>query len=313
MAISTRVIKGRIKSVQSTKKITKAMELVSAAKMRRAVHSVTGSRPYATLSWELIQELSSFIGSQPHPLMVARQEVKKILVFVVASDRGLCGGFNAQILKKTAQYISVMDTARVSVDVAAIGRRAEMFAKKMGWNLVASFPSKGNALTAADLIPVAKMAREGFLDATYDRVVMSYTDFISSLRQEPRIHQILPLGPELELGRAGEQPSVHHVSVHIEDDELVDDDAQYDSPYVFEPSPHLVLETMLPRLLEAQIYQALLESNASEHAARMLAMQSASKAANEFIEDLTFSFNQARQAGITREIAEISSGKVTLE
>lgn len=312
MAISTRVIKGRIKSAQSTKKITKAMELVSAAKMRRAVHSVTGSRPYATLSWELIQELSS-LGGATHPLMTARQEVRKILMFVTASDRGLCGGFNAQILKKTAQYIGVMTTARVAVDVVAIGRRAEMFSKKMGWNLIASFASKGNALTAADLLPMAKMARESFMDTTYDRVVISYTDFISSLRQEPRIRQILPLGPELELGRAGEQAPAHHLNAHVKADEMVDDKAEFDSPYVFEPSPQLVLETMLPRLLEAQIYQALLESNASEHAARMIAMQSASKAASEFIDDLTFSFNQARQAGITREIAEISSGKVTLE
>ncbi len=313
MAISTRVIKGRIKSAQSTKKITKAMELVSAAKMRRAVHSVTGSRPYAMLSWELIQELSSLTRSTTHPLMTVRQEVKKILMFVTASDRGLCGGFNAQLLKKTAQYIGVMNTARVSVDVVAIGRRAETAAKKFGWNLVASFTSKGNALTVADLLPMAKMAREGFVSAEYDRVIISYMDFISSLRQEPRVRQILPLGPELELGSAGEKPKAHHLNAHVEEGEMKDDEAEHDSPYVFEPSPALVLETMLPRLLEAQIYQALLESNASEHAARMIAMQSASKAASEFIDDLTFSFNQARQAGITREIAEISSGKVTLE
>lgn len=312
MAISTRVIKGRIKSAQSTKKITKAMELVSAAKMRRAVHAVTGSRPYATLSWELIQELSSLLGGTTHPLMTSRQEVKKILMFVTASDRGLCGGFNAQLIKNTAQYISVMTTARVSVDVVAIGRRAEAAAKKLGWNLIATFPSKGNALVAADLLPLAKMAREGFIDTTYDRVVISYMDFISSLRQEPRVRQILPLGPELELGKAGEE-GAHHLNAYVEDGEMKDEEAEYDSPYVFEPSPALALDTILPRLLEAQMYQALLESNASEHAARMMAMQSASKAASEFIDDLTFSFNQARQAGVTREIAEISSGNITLQ
>lgn len=317
MAVSTRVIKGRIKSAQSTKKITKAMELVSAAKMRRAVHAVTGSRPYARLSWELIQELAALDVNGAHPLLDARATVKKILMFITASDRGLCGGFNAQLLKRAATYANVMKTAGVSVDVVTIGRRAELAAKKMGWNMVASFASKGNALTAQDLVPMAHFAREGFLNNTYDRVVIAYTDFVSSLRQEPKVRQILPLGPELELGSAhtsGEPPSKsEHLWAHIEDEELVTDESEYDSPYVFEPSARELLDAMVPRLLESQVYQALLESNASEHAARMIAMQSASKAASEFIDDLTFSFNQARQASITREIAEISSGKVTLE
>lgn len=314
MAISTRVIKGRIKSVQSTKKITKAMELVSAAKMRRAVHAVTGSRPYASLSWELIQELAELTGGAAvHPLMTGSRDVRKILLFVTASDRGLCGGFNAQLLKKTVQYIGVMTTARVAVDVVAIGRRAELAAKKFGWNLIASFAAKGNALTAADLVPLAQMAKDGFVNHTYDRVAISYMDFISSLRQEPRVRQVLPLGPELELGVAHERVYAEHFDAHVDGDELVTEEGEYDSVYTFEPSPQAVLDTMLPRLLEAQVYQALLESNASEHAARMMAMQSASKAASEFIDDLTFSFNQARQAGITREIAEISSGRITLE
>lgn len=289
------------------------MELVSAAKMRRAVHAVTSSRPYASLSWELIQELAALSGGAKHPLMHGSQTVQKILLIATASDRGLCGGFNAQLIKKTVQYIGVMKTARIAVDVVTIGRRAELAARKFGWNLVASFVSKGVAMTPADMVPLATLAKNGFLDHSYDRVVISYMDFISSLRQEPRIRQVLPLGPELELGDANEHSDPHHLAAHVEDDELVAEDGEYESVYTFEPSPHAVLDAMLPRLLEAQLYQALLESNASEHAARMVAMQNASKAASEFIDDLTFSFNQARQAGITREIAEISSGVVALQ
>ncbi len=304
MALSTRVIKRRIKSVENTKKITKAMELVSAAKMRRAVLAVLGSRPYATLSWEVIEELAKVTSNEAHPMLTAPREVNNVLVFVVASDRGLCGAFNAQLVKQAATYIRTLTQTKVAVQAVTVGKRAESVARAFGWNLVAAFPGMAERPSIADIQPLAQIASDAFVNKTVDRVVFLYTDFVSSLHQEPRAKQLLPLGPELALGAAAVRgvaaPPEFHVGAEV-------------SSYTFEPSPQAVLEHMLPRIMEARLYQAILESAASEHAARMLAMQSASKSAQDFIDDLVFTFNQARQASITREIAEISSGKVTLE
>lgn len=309
MAVSTRIIRRRIKSVGNTRKITKAMELVAAAKMRKSVSAVLGSRPYAGLAWETIKALGG-TDSQMHPLLARREQVKRVLVILITSDRGLCGGFNAQMLKRVTDY--ARGEGATPVDFITVGKRGQDALARAGANIVASWNGLAAVPTIVDVRPVATLAMQEFLDKKYDKVVLAYTDFISSLRQAPKVRQLLPLvriaglGAVEELaaasapgqGESSEQPATQHFVMGAE--------------YVFEPSPRAVLHLMLPRLVETQVYQAVLESSASEQSARMLAMRNATDAAGEMIDDLSFTYNQARQAAITREIAEISAGKAAL-
>lgn len=295
MSVNTRTIRRRIKSVASTKKITKAMELVSASKMRRAVNNVLASRPYAVLSWETLAELSKLTGQSLHPLLIKREPIKKVLLILVTSDRGLCGGFNAQILKQASSFVKQAVSLGQVCDVVTIGKKGQDAARRFKWNVVATFNNLSVAPAIVDVRPIATLAIDDFKKGVYEKVVVAYTDFISSLKQTPRLKQLLPF-------------------VRSEQVEEVSDEVnKYTYDYLFEPSPAEVLEVMLPRLVEMQIYQAILESSASEQSARMMAMSNATQAANDMIDDLTFTFNQVRQAAITREIAEISAGKAAIE
>jgi len=298
MAVSTKLIQSRITSVKNTRKITKAMELVSAAKMRKATQRVIASRPYAHLAWELITELSTEREKQQHPLLAKPEKVERVLLVLIASDRGLCAGFNAQMIKKTSEMLKEIGDD-VEVDVIACGKYAERSMRKLGKNVIAFFTDLANNPTYKDIRPVGKMVIEEFQNGKYDKVMLGFTDFISAINQTPKVNQLLPLEPIEGLGEVGEEKKEETQKINAE--------------YKFEPSPHQVLDLMLPRLVEAQVYQAILESAASEHSARMVAMKSASDAANDMIDDLTFTFNQARQASITKEILEISSGKAALE
>lgn len=304
MAVSTRVIKRRIKSIGNTKKITKAMELVSSAKMRRAVGAVTGTRPYATLAWETVVELAHRIETGSHPLLRVVSERKKILLIAMFSDRGLCGGFNAQLARKLRLYADLHKSGKVQVDVVAIGRRGVDLFRRWDMPVIVAFTDLSNNPTWLDVRPISTLAIDEFIQGSYDEVEIAYTDFRSAVTQVPRIRTLLPLHPgvvDTELG-----------IVRNEDKEPLQREAPT-RDYLFEPSPEEVLSALLPRLVETQVYQAMLESNASEHSARMFAMRNASDAAEEMMGDLTFTFNQARQAGITREISEISAGKAALE
>ncbi len=320
MAVSTRVIRGRIKSVQSTKKITKAMELVAASKMRRAVNAVLGARPYSTLAWETVRELAGLSEGSLHPLLAKRERVRSVLIIFIASDRGLCGGFNAQIGKHVMNYILEMKRKGIEVEVVTVGKRAQNLARKLGWTVVGTFTGLANNPTVLDVRPIASLMIHDFMKEKYDEVMLAYTHFASSLRQVAQLKQILPLAsegshenPHVGKGEAPLQsiPEVHPGNLHMRHEDKKSPGNRYE--YLFEPTPSVVLDAMLPRLVEGQVYQAILESSASEHAARMMAMRSATDAASDFISDLVFAFNQARQSFITREISEISAGKIALE
>ncbi len=297
MAVNTKAIKGRIKSVGSTKKITKAMEMIAAAKMRRAVNAALDTRTYATLAWNLLVNLSKTQKVQI-PLLDVRP-VQKILIIIITSNRGLCGSFNSNIIKKTA---ALLKTEQAEVDVVGIGRKGADFAKKMGYNLTASFTNLSDTPNLDDALPIAKMVIDAYEKKSYDKVIVAYTDFKSAMFQLAKLRQVLPISEtDLEEMIAGTKDlEKNSAETNLND-------------YLFEPNKLEVLQMILPRLVEVQIYQTMLESAASEHSARMVAMRTASDAAGDMIKELNLNFNKARQAGITQEIAEIAGGAAALE
>lgn len=281
------------------------MELVAAAKMRKAVASVLATRPYAEAAWRAIRELAKVTDPTLHPLLREREGTGRTLVVLFSSDRGLCGGFNAQLLRAFGKfYVGRAGTG--TVDVVTIGRKGQDAARRKGMNVIATFTDMANNPTVTDIRPIADIAIGDFVaKGGYDEVHLAFTDYRSAMTQVPGVKRLLPITRIEGLGDVNEA-----VAEGMAEKAATPGGA---NEYLFEPSPEKVLDVMLPRLVEAQIYQALLESSASEHAARMMAMRSATDAAEDMIGDLTLTYNQARQAGITREIAEISSGKAALE
>ena len=304
MALVTRKIKRQIQSIKNTQKITKAMELVSAAKMRKAVNAVLATRPYANLAWQVISNLASRTNPELHPLLHQRKKIKKIGVILFSSNRGLCGIFNQQIIRKTLSFVKNESSANTAVEFITLGKKGATAIAKLGQNISADFAKPDIISSVTEIRAVALLAIQDYLAGKYDKVVLIYTDFISSLKQEAQIKQLLPLKADSEsgLGQVGPQKASES---QIQ--------ANWTYQYLFEPTPNFILKTFLPRLIEIQIYQAILESNASEHSARMVAMKNASEAASDLIADLTLTFNKARQAGITQEISEISVSKAALE
>ena len=287
MPASRKLIKSRIKSVKNTRKITKAMELVAASKMRKAVAATLKGRPYVRLAKETIEAVMAKSANVEHELLNPGKGTRD-LVIVFTSDRGLAGGYNVNMIKFVRDAMRKMG----DVDVIAVGKRGGDALQRLKFNVIASFPGLGNAPQYKDIIPVARMAIDGFTGGSYRRVHLYYTDFISGVTQTPTAQIVLPYGAtEVLLPTADPLASVE---------------------YTMEPSPHDLLSQMIPRLVMTAFYQALLESSASEHAARMLAMKNASDSARDMMESLTFTYNQVRQAGITQEIAEISSGAAAL-
>ncbi|MEK7131300.1 MAG: ATP synthase F1 subunit gamma [Patescibacteria group bacterium] len=296
MGVNTKAIKRRLKSVGSTKKITKAMELIAAAKMRKAVNAALDTRTYATLAWNLLVNLSK-TQKTLIPLLAVRP-VEKILMVIITSNRGLCGSFNSNIIKKTAVQLKA---EKAGVDVIGIGKKGADFAKKMGFNLVAAFTNLTDTPGLDDALPIAKMVIDAYEKKSYDKVIVAYTDFKSAIFQIAKLRQVLPIS-EVDLEKM----------ITGIDDKKISDKINLNE-YLFEPNRLDVLQIILPRLVETQIYQTMLESAASEHSARMMAMRSASDAAEDMIKELNLNFNKARQAGITQEIAEIAGGAVALE
>lgn len=316
MAVNTKVIKRRLKSIGSTKKITKAMEMIAAAKMRKAVNAALDTRAYATLAWELLVNLSKI--QKEHMPLLAIRPVEKILMIIITSNRGLCGSFNANIIKKTAAQLQnpqniakqrivdkeILSNKPISIEVIGIGKKGADFAKKMGYNLIASFNNLTDTPSLEDALPVARMIIEAYEKQRYDKVVVAYTDFKSALLQVAKLRQVLPIS-EIDLEKMISDVSETHQSRIPKKTDL--------NEYLFEPNRSDVLKIVLPRLVESQIYQTLLESSASEHSSRMVAMKNASEAAKDMIDELNLTFNKARQAGITQEIAEIAGGAAALE
>lgn len=319
MAISPRIIRRRIKSVANTRKITRAMELVAAAKMRRAVAASQRSKAYAGLARDMLTHLAAVVKPDAHHMLTAKP-VTRILLIVITSHRGLCGGFNANILRRAvaqaksparmavqrlpagrhgvAGSADILPAVDVSVDVVAVGRKGEDAFRRVNLPVTASFRIAGDLPTAAEARPIAQLAMREFQEGKVEKVVVAYTEFLSSLVQVPKFRQLLPISPvDMEKMLVGDEATPVLAAQET----------------IFEPDAARVLDQMLPRLVEVLTYQAMLESSASEHSARMLAMRSASDAAGDMIDDLTLTYNGARQAGITREIAEIAAGSAAQE
>lgn len=319
MGVSTKAIKNRITSVKNTKKITKAMELVSAAKMRKAIEAALSTRLYARLAAELMERLSA-LQEVEYPLF-RKKPVSKVLMVLMTSNRGLCGSFNANVLKfaeklvrekenmarhrKRSGDVEVEPEKQVTIDVLGVGKKSALFAKRAGLNLVSVYDGLSETPDIEEVLPITAHAIAAFKKEAYDKVVVVYTHFVSSLEQQVKVRQLLPVS-DVDLQKIlSELPEKDTV-------ELPQDDVSVEA-YFLEPDREAILDNVIPRLIEAEVYQAVLESAASEHSARMVAMKNATEAAGEMISSLTLTFNKARQAAITQEIAEIAGGAAALE
>ncbi|PID99435.1 ATP synthase F1 subunit gamma [Candidatus Saccharibacteria bacterium] len=281
---STRQLKGRIRSVKSTKQITKAMQMVAASKMRRAQDATKASAPYARVANEILTHLASQGTTNDHPLFTERT-VRTRLFIVVTSDKGLAGAYNANVLKTYLAELRADETKKRANHTIAVGRKASQFTARLkNVSLLGSYDNLSDQPSGAEISAIISQAYDAFMSGEVDAVDLIYTEFVSSMTQTPRIHRILP---------AGWTPTEVRESIR---------DA------VYEPSPEVVLESVVRRLVESQLYQALLDARASEHSMRMLAMKNATDNANALTEDLTLAMNKARQAAITQELAEISGG-----
>lgn len=291
MATNSKEIRRRIKSTQSIAKITKAMELVSAAKMRKAQIAAQASRPYATLSSELLTALGNRSGELQHPLLRPATQTgasSKALCILVTSDKGLAGSLNTNVLNKVVSILK--QDGREAIDFVTVGRKGLEAIRRVNGNIIATFPGKDRNITQMDAKPISEIAMNDFISGKYSKVFIAYPQFVSTLVQKPNILQLLPF--------------VHEDSQ--EERNGADD-------LLFEPTPEEVLEVVIARAVEFAVFQTLAESAASEHSARMVAMRNANEAAGDLIDDLSLTYNQARQAGITRELSEISAAKLAME
>lgn len=281
---STQQLRQRITSVKNTKQITKAMEMVAASKLRRAQEAAAASRAFAKIANELLTRIRQLTDVTKHPLF-ARRAIKNRLLIVVASDRGLAGGYNASLLKQFAAELKKDAEAGINNKIITVGKKATTFTAKVhNLEVIGAYHDFVDNPTAEDIRPILNSALAGFQNSEFDAVDIVYTDFISSVNQVPRIARLLPVAFEdVEL------------PPHLEDS-------------VFEPTPKKVLEEVTERFVEVTMMQYMLESAASEHSSRMLAMKNATDNAGDIIDDLTLAMNSARQAAITQELAEITGG-----
>jgi F-type H+-transporting ATPase subunit gamma len=285
-------IKRRIRSVEKTQQITSAMRMVSAAKLRRAQDAILALRPYSEQIWATMYELGRRHSELVHPLLQVRPEPKRLEVLVIASDRGLCGAFNANVLKAGAALLQERAGKYEQVVVSTVGRKAAEFVRRRrplekSW-LIGQGVSFGLAREVAEHLAAR------YASGAVDEVIVIVNEFVSALTQRPTVVRLLPLVPELS-----------RVRTYAEDAGR--------EPYTIEPDAQRLLDVLVPQALEFSIYRALLESQAGEHAARMTAMESATRNTEELIRSLTLQFNRARQAAITKELMEIVSGAEALK
>lgn len=307
--------------MQNTGKITRAMEAVAATKMRKAQQVALAARPYAEKALELLGRLSGKI--EVAHWLLEKRPIERILLVLVTSDKGLCGVLNNNAIRRFETFVkSHADAVRESrCDFVTVGNYGARYLKRRGYALAKEFVSIGDIARLAESQPVSDFVLEGWRARRYDKVFAVYTNFISTLKQSATLQDILPLtkegigeiagGMTSDRAQASSFPSTDSGSRAKSMGKPHTSGFRYE--YKFEPSPGEILETLLPALLRVRIYQAILESNASEHSARMVAMKNASDNAEELLEELRLFYNKARQTGITREIAEISAGAAALE
>lgn len=301
----TRDIRRRIRGVHNTRKVTHAMELVAATKMRRAEAAMRATRRYSELAWGLLREVAVRPDIALHPLLAGRFPVRRRLLLVVAGNRGLVGAFNAKIVQRA---LASARGSAIPAEVVTAGRVAARQLQRAGVAVTADFPKKDLLASPGDASPIAEYLLGRFLKNSIDLVQMVYADYVSAGRQEPRVRTLLPVGsPDPDLGQT-EYGAPSATPNPLAPRSLGEVGRPPTPDYVIEPSPTEVLSAVVPNLVSIQIYQALLETTASEHAARMLTMKNATENADELTDELTLTLNQARQQQITRELQEIVAG-----
>ncbi len=276
-------IRTQIGSIKSTQKITSAMEMVAASKMRKAQERMQTSRPYAERIRQVVGHVAHANAEYKHSFMTER-EVKRVGYIIVSTDRGLCGGLNINLFKQTVQSMSGWKDQNVEIDLCLIGSKAVSFFRSYGGNVVAALTHIGDAPNIADLIGGVKVMLDSYDEGRIDRLFVVHNEFVNTMSQTPEVQQLLPLVP--------------------------DEDESLKRPwdYLYEPDAKQLLDGLLVRYIESQVFQAVVENNACEQAARMVAMKSATDNAGDLIDDLQLVYNKARQAAITQELSEIVSG-----
>ncbi|WP_330924980.1 F0F1 ATP synthase subunit gamma [Candidatus Sororendozoicomonas aggregata] len=276
-------IRTQISSIKSTQKITSAMEMVAASKMRKAQDRMETSRPYAERIRQVVGHVAHANAEYKHAFMTQR-EVKRVGFIVVSTDRGLCGGLNTNLFKKTVDSMSRWRDKGIEIELSLIGSKAVSFFKSFGGNVVGAMTAIGDTPEVADLIGGIKVMLDKYEAGEIDRLYVVYNQFVNTMTQKPDVQQLLPLVP--------------------------DEDKSLRRPwdYLYEPDAKQLLDGLLVRYIETQVYQAVVENNACEQAARMVAMKSATDNAGNLIDDLQLVYNKARQAAITQELSEIVSG-----
>jgi len=279
-----REIKTKIKSVQNTRKVTRALEMVSASKIRKAQDRMKSSRPYARAMKQVIGHLAQANTDYQHPYLVERKETKRVGYLIVSSDRGLAGGLNNNMFRKLLGEVRKWQEQGVEVDVVTIGQKASVFFRRVKVGMLATVTHLGDTPRLEQLVGVIKAMTDAYTEGKVDKVFLAYNDFVNTMVQRATFDQLLPVPP-------AEAQVAHH-----------------DWDYIYEPNEKTVLDHVLTRYIESVVYQAVLENLASEHAARMVAMKSASDNATKLIGTLQLVYNKARQAAITQEISEIVGG-----
>ena len=274
----------KIRSIENTKKVTSALEMVSASKIRKSQELMNATRPYARMIRRVMGHLSKANPEYRHPFTVRREEIKKVGYIIISSDRGLCGGLNTNLFKLVLASVREWQEKDAEVSLVTLGKKASAFFKNIKVEIAAHASDLGEKPQIEDLIGSIKVMLDAYRDGTVDLVYVVYNDFVNTMTQAPTLEQLLPL-PET-------------------DDEEIHDIWDY----IYEPDAEALLDTVLVRYIEADVYQAVLENLASEHAARMIAMKNATDNAGDLIDELTLVFNKARQAAITQEISEIVGG-----
>jgi F-type H+-transporting ATPase subunit gamma len=304
----TKEIKRRIKSVKNTKKITKAMELVAASKMKRAVSSTLASRLYAGYSYDILTSIAKNVEEIKHPFFTEQEEGKTLLI-LITSNRGLCGAYNAQIIKKAISKLKEFD-GKTEVDIITVGKKGDIAMRRIGQKITNVFTEMPDAnITLSDVAPLSKLVLDEYQSKVsegqsenriYKEIYIAYTDFISALTQKPNLKRVLPIS----------KTSINQLMTDNKTGQTVLKEMKVD--YLFEGDFDTLIASLAEKIIRMQIYQMFLESNASEQSSRMLAMKNASEASGEMIDDLTLVFNKARQSNITKEISEISAGMASV-
>lgn len=281
---NSKEIVGQIKSIKNTRKVTRALEMVSASKIRKAQDRMLASRPYARMIRQVIGHLAHANPEYKHPFTQKRDQVRKVGYVIVSSDRGLCGGLNNNMFRQLLVRFREHQEAGQDVSLVLIGRKAQQFFKRIKVEIVGTVQDLGEQPQLEQLIGAIKIMLDGYREGSIDELYLCYNDFVNTMTQKVSIDELLPLPPTTS------EPMLQYWD------------------YLYEPDPESLLDDILVRYIESLVYNAVLENLASEHAARMVAMKSASDNASNLIDDLNLAYNKARQAAITQEISEIVGG-----